>query len=195
MRDSLATALQVSDEYVWTWTEKVKWWEIPFGEYYSSVAKGHPMGGRLAEEAFPGIVEQLNWAKNPQVATAKLIEAQHKAGTLQNLVLNGDFEAPPGQALQTPVGAADQQANVDTPGYATWQDDDSKGVFSVDRAGGRGGGSAAKMQNMKNGVFLQRIAVKPGQRLWIQVDVLPQGSTLASLSVKWSRRASTGFSS
>jgi hypothetical protein len=197
LRDTLVRALAVADDYVWLYNEQVKWWpldtpEWKAGSFFDTSAKSRPGGGRLATEALPGIVEQVNWARDPAGTTARLLAARRSVpGALVNLAANPGFDA----AAEIAAPATDEAAtppadwkNAAVPGYATWQADGSKGTFGRDADVGRPAGSG-RIAGVSDGCFIQRIPVaagKAGRRLVVEADVRTQGATtLATLITDW----------
>lgn len=192
MRDTLVRALAVADDYAWLYNEQVKWWPLTDtpewkpGGFFDTSAKSRPGGGRLATEALPGIVEQINFAREPAGTTARLLAARRSVpGALVNLAANPGFDADP-PALTTRDALPADWKNAAVSGYATWQADGSKGTFTRDTLTGRPAGSG-RITNVADGCFLQRISVagKAGRRLVVEADVRTQGATQATLITDW----------
>jgi hypothetical protein len=191
MRENVGAALEISDEYVWLWTESAKWWPI---EYYS-----HSTGdkkwrddhlpntigkGRLIEEVMPGITKALRQAKDPLGESLKALDSLQKprennALVPKNLVVNGDFES------SVPAGYNVGEA---PPGFTSWKAEGSSGTITWDRTVGFQSSSSGKLQNV-DGVLIQRVPVEVGKRYLITARAQALGNSVPVVTGRWSNDA------
>ncbi|MCX8035841.1 MAG: hypothetical protein N3D11_02070 [Candidatus Sumerlaeia bacterium] len=157
--ENVATALRVADEYVWIYGEKFRWWPTP----------NKSVRAQSWDEALPGCEAALGFARNPVEFARTRIAEMKKSGTLTNLARNGHFSD--GQKLPAE--------------WSTWQKEDSKGLFSWDGAEGATAKGAACAAGVSDGCFLQKHAVKPGERYAASVMRRIQGKGEASLRIRW----------
>ena len=184
-KNNLEIASRVSDQYVWTWGEKYRW--------YPTENKG--VNPQYWEEMLPGITEVLRnatdpdyWVKQAQVKFA----AMEKSGKLVNLITNGDF-ASDASVTKDSKGAADWKTKGAPPGWSTWQKSiggKEPGIFKWDAIvnhtdkPGSGSGYISNMQI--SGTYIQSIAVKPGEeyalRAWQRFS---QDGGQGNISARW----------
>ena len=161
-RNNLEFAAKISDQYIWTWGEKYRW-------FPTTTARVNP---QYWEEMLPGITDVLRNATDPhywmEEAQAKF-DSLSKSGQLENLITNSEF-ARDASAAGNAKGAADWKSAGAPPGWSTWQkaiDGKEPGIFQwdaeIDHTGKPGSGSAM-MSNMQiSGTYIQSIPVKPGE--------------------------------
>ena len=178
LRQTLTTALNVSDEYVWLYNEQVKWWPIgadilpdwgPNGKF-TKAADARPGKGRLAEEAFPGINEDVNLARDPRGTAQQMIASTRD---LPNVLLNGSFAQ--GEAGKLP------------PSWAEWQKSDSHGTMERDAGVSQDQqDGSVLLSNIGGGALYQFITVQPGQLYAISGWAKRQGKGNATVRIRWS---------
>lgn len=170
--ENLKVAREAADEYVWVYGEQCRWWPGDFtGWTKQQVAKAVGKG-RLWEEAMPGITAAIAWVRDPlQAARAEIAEQQRK-GAFVNLARNP---------------SCDTGGKAAPADYSVWQNDDSKGTFSWDPAIGCAAPGSAKAAKVKNGCFLQRLAVKPGETYCVEARSREQGSSVCTIRVRWQK--------
>lgn len=179
MRQTIATALNVSDEYVWLYNEQVKWWPIgadvlpdwgPNGKFTRSASK-RPGQGRVAEEAFPGITQAVNLARDPR-GTAQRMLSDQKDTVVPNAVVNGSFAQ--GEAGKLPTGWWD------------WQKSDSHGTIGRDDAVSQDEQAGSLLlSGVNGGALVQTIAVEPGHLYAISGWVKRQGAGEYTIRTRW----------
>ena len=169
LRANVTTALRVADEYVWIYGEKCRWWPTP---NKSVTEKTWP-------EALPGCDEALRWARDPEAWARWKMAQLAKAGTLRNLLANGDFTEARGK------GEAKADAKPQPAGWSAWQDEKSKGVFALDTDVGAAAKGAARLSGMANGCFVQGIPAAPGRRFAVEAMRRLEGRGDTRLTVRW----------
>ena len=168
-------ALDVSEEYVWIWSEggKMRPWR--------------PKNGKLAnyqlfEELLPGTEKAMKLAKNPIEQGKTELKELKAQGKAFNLAKNSDMSMPP-SSTEVIGSPADKWTNGLAPsGYATYGNG-SRGGFSQDITTGFNDKFSAKATGV-NGGFIQTIPVKPFE--WYVVEVLGKktGGDI-SATVRW----------
>ena len=167
LRANVAAATRVADQYVWIYGEKCRWWPTP--------NKG--VTGKTWPEALPGCEDALRWGRSPEEAARFRLEELRKAGRLANLLAGGDF-APA-------AGEPEPKEGRPPTGWATWQDDKSKGAFAWDREAGAAARGSARLAGMADGCFLQKVKVEPGRRFAVEGVRRLKGRGDAVLVVRW----------
>ncbi len=165
---NITNALRVSDEYVWTWGEKWRWW---------------PGTEKSWEEALPGITETLNWARDPMGSAVERLAAMEQEGTAVSSARNGDFgsetsEEADGREVQWQEGGV-------PAGWHSWQGGDKEGVFTWDREVGATAPGSARAAGVGTGCFLQGGPAQPGESYFVRAKVKLQGTGTASIRVRW----------
>lgn len=173
LRENVATALRVADEYVWIYGEKFRWWPTPNGG----------VKPESWDEALPGSEDALRFARDPLDDGRRRIEALRQAGKLENLARNGDFGSEHAAGNDAP--AQDWKAGGAPAGWGFWQEDTSKGTFTWDREAGAAGKGAARAAGVLNGCFIQQINAKPGERYAVQAVRKLQGKGNAWVRIRW----------
>ncbi len=190
LREMTHFALDASDEYVWFYNESAKWWPV---DYYvdSPANKTWREGllpktigqGRPIEQVLPGITQSVAWAINPNKESLHIVSEKMETGALPgNLVANPTFSD------QAPATVAATQADWKTgavPGYASWQDDKSKGIFELSKEISNGADGSALVRGVSAGCLIQRVPVKAGQQYVVSLDALQKGKGIPRLLVRW----------
>lgn len=70
-RRNLRLALECSGEYAWLYTEQCRWHPIELPPVVENAMKKNIGGGRLWEEAMPGVTESVRFAMNPDKFAAE----------------------------------------------------------------------------------------------------------------------------
>jgi len=167
LRANVSAAARVADRYVWIYGEKCRWWPTP--------NKG--VTEKTWPEALPGCEDALRWARGPEEAARFRLAELQKAGRLANLVPGGDFSPVPGEA--------GPKEGRPPPGWATWQDDKSKGTFAWDREVGAGAKGSARLAGMADGCFVKTVKAEAGRRFAVEAVRRLQGRGEAVLVVRW----------
>jgi len=176
---NVETALRVADRYVWIYGEKFRWWSA---ENPRVKAVDWP-------EALPGSGAILALARDP-VGYARTYLAEAKAaGKHANLLQNGDFSAA---SARLASGREETWREGRPPAaWHTWQEKDSHGSFTWDRATGASATGAIRVSGVAGGCALQAVDVKPGGRYVIRAVRRLQGQGEASIRVRWQTPASS----
>jgi hypothetical protein len=172
-------ALASSDEYVWIYGEKGRFWPEP-GALLQWQGKEvfAPWPQVLA-----GSDTALSIARDPHRAALDFLRAHP---TAPNLARNADFSsqsiAPDKNAVQN---AADWQGDGAVAGWLTWQDDDSRGTFSWDKAIGAKSPGAARLSAISNGCFIQTYPVQAGKSFVLSAKVRQSGKGYSQITARW----------
>lgn len=170
---NLRAARDAADEYVWIYGEQCRWWSAlgkdkPWREEQLKKTAGQ---GRLWDEALPGVIRSIAWARDMDAAARAEITALKKRGAATNLIINADFQAKPQTDAALP------------PGWTAWQNEkEPTGRFALDTQVGKGSARAAKVAW---GCFIQKIKASPGEVFVAQADCLTKGSSVPSLTIRW----------
>jgi hypothetical protein len=173
LRANVGTALEAADEYVWIYGEKFRWWPTPNG----GVRK------ESWPEALPGSDAALRFVRDPlDYARTEMVRLRQE-NKLVNLARNGDFSA---ERVKLADGREEAWREGRPPaGWASWQRDDSKGVFAWDRDVGAGGKGSARASGAADGCFIQSCDVKPGEHYAVRVMRRLAGGGRAHVRVRW----------
>lgn len=187
-RHNLATALRVADEYVWVYGEQCKWWPITMSAWKEKQVKATPGGGRLWEEALPGVTAAIRVARDPIAFAHKRIAELRATGKLENLVANPGFEsstakAESEQGINWKKGAA-------PAGWRSWQRTKSRkypqpGTLTWDQSFGFESKGSAKAAGVFEGCFIYSRNVKPGETYVVEALALAQGKIKCGVEVRW----------
>lgn len=170
MRQTITHALETADDYVWLYNEQVRWWPIETPSWkengrFMISAKKQPGGGKVAEEAFPGITETVNLARNPDGFASAWIERNRTQLTNRvqnaNLVLDGSNKTP--THWWTYGNHTDGRINI----IPTKE------------------GNQLQFMGLTNGLMAQNIAVTEGRLYHFEAKVLKQGSGELSVRTRW----------
>jgi len=173
LRANVQTALRASDEYVWVYGEKFRWWPTPS----KSVRE------QSWPEALPDCEKAFRFARDPIDYGRTRIAELKKESKLVNLARNGDFGS---EKASTSDGSVENWKEGRPPaGWGSWEDEKSKGSFVWDREAGASAKGAARASNVANGCFIQRHNVRPGERYAVRAVRRLQGKGEASIRIRW----------
>ncbi len=162
LEQNVAGALRAADQYVWVYGERARWW--PPREPDATAPK-------TWAEVLPGIEFALLSAKDPAEAARHKLKEMRSAGTLTNLLLNGDFTA-----------AKDGQPES----WGHWQDEkQSHGLFSHDPALGAARPGSGCLSGIEHGCFVQAVKIGPGRRYLLSAKIRQSGAGAAWLMARW----------
>jgi hypothetical protein len=183
LRANVAAALRASDGYVWIYGEQHRWWPTPNADVKRTTWP----------EALPGSEDALRSARNPEDWARWKIAALEKAGTLKNLVTNGDFAPPRSEPAAKPAQEPATKVATDVhtkksilpAGWSPWQNENSHGTFAWDGDVGAVAKGSARLAGIKDGCYVQRVKAEPGK--WFAVEAVRrlQGRGEAVLVVRW----------
>jgi hypothetical protein len=161
LRENVATALRLADEYVWIYGEQYSWWPTP---------DERVLDGTWPEK-LPGCEAALRCARDPDGYARDQIAQRKQSGEFANRLENGEM----------------REGAVDAPptGWNAWQHPDSSGTLTWDPALGVGTGGSARIEGVSYGCIHQAYDVTPGQRYVVRADRLLQGNGIAFLRVRW----------
>ena len=172
---NLAWTMKVADEYVWVFTCKGKWWDIPYKPWQEKTGKV-----QLWETLFPGIREVMLRAKD---ATRWFAENPHD--NFPNRIKNPSFRGGRQAAEKTGPHIAGAAASK-LPGWSIIPKD---AVFLREDAGGTGGNSGVLLAK-NGGLILQTVPVEPGSRYYVGVEIKNDDrKDNAKLTVQWIAKA------
>lgn len=150
LEENLRDALETADGAIWIYGESHRWWR-----------GGGPANARDWNEAFPGCLEAIRRAVEPEQA---ILEALRR---LPNRTTNGQC--------------------LNSDGWSQWQRDDSRGSFTWDEIGYRNPGSL-KATGVRSGCWYQEVGVSPlslvGFRAWRKTA----GQAEAYVYLRWKTR-------
>jgi hypothetical protein len=182
LRENVATALRVADEYAWLWGERYRWW--PTDE------------SRVQPEswpaALPGCDQALGYARDPEGYARAQIAAQKSSDQFTNLMLNGDFGQ---QQVTLPGGTVSTYGQGDPYGNppAGWlkfqtgrQEDWILDAFAWDQDTFPERGGCVRIRELGYGCVHQYYGtVQPGQRYAIRAVRRLQGNGSAFIRIRW----------
>ncbi|HWL52907.1 MAG TPA: hypothetical protein VNQ90_10760 [Chthoniobacteraceae bacterium] len=140
LQSAIAAAINVTDQYVWTWGEKYRWWPT----------KARRVDPRTWEEIAPGITDALRFGADPAAHfRQELAKAGEEfAGTDSvggdSLLKDGDFS----EASQT---------------WSAHLEDGTTAPPDVDSAVGHRGNGSARLAGSSNVSYIQNIAIPKGK--------------------------------
>jgi hypothetical protein len=163
LKTNVTYAANASNEYVWTWGEKYRWWPVTGKDAEKQVKAEH------WDEVLPGIKEVLQNIFAPTTPSlAQKIASLSKDDQKINLLQNGDF-------------SASAPAN-----WSQWQSSTSKGTFTVDRENhSANAGGSIRLSGVRNGSLIQAIDVKPGETYLIRGWMHQTGEGIGFIWVRW----------
>jgi hypothetical protein len=179
-RENLASAVAATDEYIWVYGEQGRWWPLPGGTAAWNKEDSYPGWKEDSAEwpaRFPGCDREIACARDPAGMVREAIEELRKAGKLEDLARNGGFGGKGGKGGGK---GADWKESDAPPGWSSWQDDGSHGVFSWDRKEGATVPGSARARGVAQGCFIQTYQVNPGDRYVIEVFCRNRGAGEAS---------------
>jgi len=158
-RDRLQEAVSISDEYVWVYNEKYRWWNIPyFDERFNSIKTDS-----LWKDVFPLINDYLLYAKNPVGYISSVLNKGKQVNG--NLTINSTFD----EKTEKAKSVIDWYNKNCPPGYLMWCADTAKGKIDLVPNEGVNRTACAKISKSKS-ILIQQIKVIPGEQYVIAVD-------------------------
>ena len=131
-RDRLQEAVSISDEYMWIYNERYRWWNIPyFDERFNSIKTD-----TLLNDVFPRINDYLEFAKNPIAYISSILDSGEKVNG--NLTVNSTFD----EKTEKAVNVIDWYNKNCPPGYLMWCADTAS--CKIDLSPGKGVNSVSK---------------------------------------------------
>ncbi|MDO4584757.1 MAG: hypothetical protein Q4D62_11715 [Planctomycetia bacterium] len=157
---NLADALRCSDQYVWVYGEKNRWWNVPGGD--SEI--------RHWNTALPGLVERMEQIRNPEMFAKKQVTLYLADPQKQNLLKNADF------SQKRPEGNLPAE-------WGFWQHE--KTSFGKAQWDGSVGEGSASFEKVMDGCYIQSLPVQPGERYLLHARVKTTGSATAKVAASW----------
>ena len=178
-RRNFTTAVNFSDEYVWTWRENRKWYpaHFPYVWQEKRTLQSPSVPGPYVGMAIPGIEEVICYARDPWgYSLSKL-----KDGRSKNLLKNPDFDDLSGKAVV--CLAPDSVVQKDMPCWETWKHKRSKATITL--ASGQGiTGNAVEIKN-GSGAIHQAVKINPNGAYIVRASAKFSGNSGAVLEVRW----------
>jgi len=184
LKDATCSALDASDEYVWVYGERYRWWPD---------AK-EPEKTPYWDEILPGASEALRAAADPLQrsfvrAEKEFVVSERKAGLrgvpLRNLVKNGDFNNGAGNS--TPPAKVNRNVDATKEPASDWElvpGKDGKGtVLRV--AGGYAGYGSACVEGSSESMFVQQVTVNAPALYKVRIWARQLGKGEASVRIGW----------
>ncbi|MDO4587928.1 MAG: hypothetical protein Q4C95_11625 [Planctomycetia bacterium] len=158
LSDNLSFAVNASDEYVWIYGEKHRWW---------GVSEDAPESLNW-EVALPGLNDIIWQIKNPKLAAQKIFERMQKENPGVNLLQNGHFKQ--GNEGELPQNWGSWQIENKPAGNLHWSQDHE---------------GCALAQKVSNGCFIQSLDVKENERYYFRVKVKTNRLSSVSVRLRW----------
>lgn len=170
LEGSVRSAIENTDEYVWMWGEKYRWWP-------TEVRKVNP---QTWEEIAPGISEALRFGVDPSLRFeqdlmeahqrfVKMMEGRDK-NLAKNLVKNGDFTASV------------------TGEWLTQMDSGSPGSIGFDTTMGHLGGGSVRLSGGVVGTYTQEISVGKAKGYYaVRAWVRQRGEGEGRIRIRWKK--------
>ena len=153
-RQNLQRALDISDEYVWLYCEKLSWWKVNY----------HGAKPEVIEKYAPGITKIINSMYN-LLEYAKNYIAEKKPG---NMVKNHNFS---------------KGKNEKIPHWWFWQSAKSKGKCElIKNFNKRLLLNVVMLQGITEGSLVQDVEVTPGNRYFIRVKGLQKDKEIKNMT-------------
>lgn len=172
-RNVLFHCLAATDEYVWTWGERVTWWPQN---------KADALNQRL-----PGLNTIMRSVKSVEEAEAVIAAMP----AYENLLANGDFETAPAPGEQA------KAAKLPAPaGWNVWDEEreERKGVFYASPgAGGNGSTAMTAAGFVRGGCAIANVAVQPGDILLLRGKARCEENATGEVTAAWKRTATGGW--
>lgn len=188
-RRNLARAVQVSDEYVWTWSGGNRKWfpvKFPYAWMDKSLGQNPAVPGPYMGMAIPGVEDAFDYARNPkQYALNRL-----KKESFPNLAQNPGFDQA-GAAKDAP-SVPDSKAVSGISPWISWMAPKSRGIISLAKGEGISG-DAVRFKGVTMGCILQSIKIRPDGMYVIRACAKTTGKCGAYLVVQWKNRDGKWF--
>ncbi len=162
LQSSIQAAIEVTDQYVWTWGEKYRWWP-------TNMRRVDP---KTWEEVAPGITDALRLGADPTARfTQELLKAREElartdSAGAKNLIKNGDFSTP----------------------AETWSvhlEDADTGPLELDPAIGYHQDGSARLSGKTRTSYIQNVAIPKGR-------AAKSGMSALYSITAWTRRSGEG---
>ena len=158
-RDRLQESIDITDEYVWVYNERYRWWDIPyFDERFNSIKTDS-----LWKDLFPLINDYVQYAINPISFISSVLDKGKKING--NLIVNSTFDVKTEKAKNV----IDWNNKNCPPGYLMWCADTARGGIDLVPNEGVNKTACAKITKDKCDL-IQQIKVIPGEQYVIAVD-------------------------
>ena len=184
-RRNFTYTAKFSHEYVWTWSEALRWIPGKHNQSYKQKAAENMMRsgvkGPLWTDGLPGISEAMLYAKNPYNYIIQKVKEGKVSG---NLLKNGSFDQ----------GKVKEKHNVQTPDavivpaltfWECWQQKRSKGKFAAAPGKGWKGSVCLQITGVTSGCTHQGIKIKPSSVYYVTALIKNEGKSNASLGIQW----------
>ncbi len=168
LEENFAAALQTTDEYVWIYGERYRWWKPTAPETQ----------WERWENALPGVSRRIELTAAPMEVVARIFAVAKKTGTLQNVVKNAGFSES--QPAPHPTGDPASENRI-VSDWGVWQDK-PLGTFTWDGFIAKG---SAKASKVAWGCFMQSFPVKPSEYYFVSLDAKKQGVGRIALRIRW----------
>lgn len=186
-RRNFTYTARFSNEYVWTWSEALRW--IP-GRHWAPykwratkrmIASG--VKGPLWTDALPGIDEAMIYGKDPY----KFIMQKVKEGKVsKNLLKNGNFDqGKPKKGKKQTAQTPDAMVLPGLTHWESWQQKRSKGSFAAVPGKGWKGSVALKLTNITSGCTHQAVKIKPDSAYYVTALIKIEGKADGAMGVQW----------
>lgn len=170
---NLDAALSASDEYVWVYGEKYRWWMAESSEKPEFSPEPESV---LWQTFFPGLSDAFWAIKDPRIAGKRALQTLLEAGQAVNLLKNPDFSESTSDGKE-PLN------------WGNWQHEEvSHGTFGWEK---RENGGVAVTRNVENGCFIQAVEVQPSERYAVTTTAQIIGHGRPKLAVRWQKSDST----
>jgi hypothetical protein len=160
LKENLTTAMRVSDQLIWIYGEKYRWWQT--GD--------KRVTEKFWPEVFPGIEKILSMVRVPDIYAMELIRRAAGPDASRDLIANGNFAA----------GKRNSPAN-----WGLWQAETSKGTLEWDAEVGNSGSGSGRAVGVKEGSFTQAVLVKPGKSYAVSALRKISGKGMGSVLLRW----------
>lgn len=179
LKEATAAAQEYSDDYVWVWGERYRWWPTDFRQ----------VRAQSWDDIIPGASAALRDGMNPEIASLLRADKEFADGerrtlvrglTLKNLIVNGAF-------TPTPKEQREKKAPVRPEGWQVSLAADSQGVMEHDRYIGYQTRSAgcASLAGVSDGFYSQEVEVAPYKFYKFRVRVRQSGKGEPFARLRW----------
>jgi hypothetical protein len=161
LEDNLVSALHASDEYVWVYGQKGRWW--PPRELKASAVATWP-------DLVPGVVLAIANSRDPVDWAQRELATLRGHGSMTNLLRNGEFAAN----------------NQNLTHWSWWQEAGWEGgQYRLDPDAGASSKGSACFRGIQHGCLVQSVPVAPGDYFLLAVKVRQSGTGAAWLMGRW----------